>query len=40
MFNKKYEVMKKIAIRELEMILGTPETVTIPAKNIALEITK
>ena len=39
-FNKHYEVLKKIAIRELEMILETPKTVSIPAKNLALEITK
>jgi len=40
MYDKKYELLKKIAIKELESILGVPETVSIPAKNIALEITK
>ena len=40
MFDKKYEILKKIAIKELESILAIPETVSIPAKNIALEITK
>jgi hypothetical protein len=32
--------MKKIAISELEMLMNIPETIEIPAKNIALEITK
>ena len=32
--------MKKIAISELEQLIGVPETIEIPAKNIALEITK
>lgn len=40
MYNKKYEILKKIAIKELELILGIPETVDIDGKNIALEITK
>ena len=40
MYDKKYELLKKIAVKEIEMILGIPETVSIPAKNIALEITK
>ena len=39
-YDKKYELLKKIAVKELESILGVPETVSIPAKNIALEITK
>jgi hypothetical protein len=40
MYDKKYEVMNKIAIKELESILAIPETIEIPAKNVALEITK
>jgi len=32
--------MKKIAISELEMLMNVPETIEIPGKNIALEITK
>jgi hypothetical protein len=32
--------MKQIAIKELEMLLAIPETEEIPAKNLALEITK
>jgi len=40
MYNKKFEMRKKIAIEELEKLLQIPETVSIPGKNIALEITK
>ena len=40
MYDKKFELLKKIALKELESILAIPETVSVPAKNIAFEITK
>jgi hypothetical protein len=39
-FNKRFEIQKKIAINELELLLEIPEVLEIPGKNIALEITK
>ena len=39
-FNKRFEIQKKIAINELELLLEIPEVIEIPGKNIALEITK
>ena len=40
MYDKKFELLKKIALKELESILAIPETVSVPAKNVAFEITK
>ena len=37
-YQMKFVLNKKIAIKELEMLLEIPEMVSIPVKNIALEI--
>jgi hypothetical protein len=37
-YKTKFVINKNIAIKELEMLLEIPEMVSIPVKNIALEI--
>ena len=39
-YKKKYESIDQVSLKEIEMILSSPETIEIPAKNIAIEISK